>query len=271
MSDVLERICEAKRTHVDELKTRHPLSEVYDRALAASPPRGFAAALQAARAAGEYGLIAEIKRSSPSKGMIREDFEPSALARAYRDGGACCLSVLTDMPYFSGADDHLLAARAAVELPVLRKDFMLDPYQIVEARAIEADCVLLIMAALDDDQAGDLAKLAMVLGMDVLVEVHDEAELTRALALGTALSLGTAMIGINNRNLKTLVTDIETTRRLAPLVPEDWLVVGESGLSSPADLASMKAAGVSTFLIGEALMSQPDVQAATAAILGRAA
>ena len=265
MSDVLERICEVKRAHVYEVKTRHPLSEVYDRALAASPPRGFAAALQAARAAGEYGLIAEIKRASPSKGMIREDFEPSVLARAYRDGGARCLSVLTDMPYFSGADDHLLAARAAVDLPVLRKDFMLDPYQIVEARAIGADCVLLIMAALDDARSAELAKLATTLGMDILVEVHDELELTRALALDTA------MIGINNRNLKTLVTDIETTRRLAPLVPEDRLVVGESGLSSPADLASMKAAGVTTFLIGEALMSQPDVQAATAAILGRAA
>jgi indole-3-glycerol phosphate synthase len=265
MSDVLQKICEAKRAHVDDCKSRHPLSEVNDRALATSPARGFATALAEARSDGKYGLIAEIKRASPSKGMIRENFEPSELARAYRDGGARCLSVLTDMPYFCGADDHLLAARSAVDLPVLRKDFMLDPYQIVEARAIGADCVLLIMAALGDDQAAALAGLATDLGMDVLVEIHDEAELARALDLKSGL------IGINNRNLKTLVTDIETTKRLAPLVPEGRLVVTESGLSRAADLAALKAVGVTSFLIGEALMSKPDVTAATKAILTTAA
>ena len=265
MSDVLARICADKRGHIQASKAQTPPDKMKGLAGQAPPVRGFIDALAARVAAGGHGLIAELKKASPSKGLIREYFAPASLARAYQSGGAACLSVLTDGPYFQGKNDYLTAARMATDLPVLRKDFMLDPYQIVEARAIEADCVLLIMAALDDDQADDLAKLAMVLGMDVLVEVHDEAELTRALALGTA------MIGINNRNLKTLVTDIETTRRLAPLVPEDRLVVGESGLSSPADLASMKAAGVSTFLIGEALMSQPDVQAATAAILGRTA
>ncbi len=265
MSDVLARICRDKRTHVADIRARRPLSEVHERALAASPPRGFAAALTAARAAGDYGLIAEIKRASPSKGTIREDFEPAVLARAYREGGARCLSILTDMPYFCGADDHLLAARAAVDLPVLRKDFMLDPYQIVEARSLGADCVLLIMAALTDGEAAELAGLARGLGMDILVEVHDEAE------LGRALELQTGLIGINNRNLKTLVTDIATTTRLAPLVPEGRLVVAESGLSSPADLAAMKQAGVTTFLIGEALMGKPDVRAATAEILRPAA
>lgn len=263
MSDVLERICAGKRAQVKEVRARHSLKEIQNNALAASPPRGFAAALADARANGDYGLIAEIKRASPSKGMIREDFEPTVLALAYREGGARCLSVLTDMRYFCGADDHLLAARAAVDLPVLRKDFMLDPYQIVEARAIGADCVLLIMAVLEDAKAHDLSALAHSLGMDVLVEVHDEAELARA------LNLRSTMIGINNRNLKTLVTDIATTSRLAPLVPDDRLVVAESGLSSPADLATMKAVGVTTFLIGEALMSQPDVRAATAQILGQ--
>ncbi len=262
MSDMLARICGVKRAHVADVRARRPLSEVHEHALAASPPRGFAAVLEEARAAGAYGLIAEIKRASPSRGMIREDFAPALLARAYREGGARCLSVLTDMPYFCGADDHLLAARAAIDLPVLRKDFMLEPYQIIEARSIGADCVLLIMAALGDGQASELAGLAKTLGMDILVEVHDEAELARA------LDIGTGMIGINNRNLKTLVTDTATTTRLAPLVPEDRLVVAESGLSSHDDLAAMKDVGVTTFLIGEALMSKPDVRAATAEILG---
>ena len=262
MSDMLARICGVKRAHVADVRARRPLSEVHEHALAASPPRGFAAVLEEARAAGAYGLIAEIKRASPSRGMIREDFAPALLARAYREGGARCLSVLTDMPYFCGADDHLLAARAAIDLPVLRKDFMLEPYQIIEARSIGADCVLLIMAALGDGQASELAGLAKTLGMDILVEVHDEAELARA------LDIGTGMIGINNRNLKTLDTDTATTTRLAPLVPEDRRGVAESGLSSPDDLAAMKDVGVTTFLIGEALMSKPDVRAATAEILG---
>ena len=197
--------------------------------------------------------------------MIRKDFDPEDLARQYEAGGATCLSVLTDPPYFKGADEHLSAARGSVDLPVLRKDFMLDPYQVAEARAIGADCILLIMAALENDLAGELADHARELGMDVLVEVHDEEELDRALAIGGGL------VGINNRNLKTLKTDIATTRRLAPLVPRDRLVVGESGLSSPADLASMEAAGVTTFLIGEALMSQKDVKAATEVLLRREA
>jgi indole-3-glycerol phosphate synthase len=217
--------------------------------------------LRQASESGGYGLIAEIKRASPSAGLIRPDFDPATLARAYERGGAACLSILTDAAYFSGADDHLAAARAVVEIPVLRKDFMIDPYQIVEARAIGADCVLLIMAVLDDTEARDMQALAHSHGMDTLVEVHDEAELERALALDGAL------ICNNNRNLKTLVTDIATTLRLAPLVPPDRTIVGESGLSTPDDLAAMAKAGVRCFLIGEALMRRPDVEAATVALL----
>ena len=265
MSDVLQEICAVKREHVAACKRRRSMSAVLDEAAAAPPPRGFAARLRHARARGNYGLIAEIKRASPSKGLIRKDFDPAKLARDYEAGGATCLSVLTDPPYFQGADKHLSTARVAVGLPVLRKDFMLDPYQVAEARAIGADCVLLIMAALDDGLAGELAALAGELAMDVLIEVHDEFELERALPVGDG------PIGINNRNLKTLKTDIATTRRLAPLVPRDRLVVGESGLSSPDDLATMEAVGVTSFLIGEALMRQPDVRAATAALLRRKA
>ena len=261
MTDTLARICEAKRRHVADAKRKRPAAEIRRRAAAASPPRGFAAALGNARADGRYGLIAEIKRASPSKGTIRQDFDPAALARAYAAGGAACLSVLTDTPFFQGADAHLAAARAAVSLPVLRKDFTLDPYQVLEARAIGADCVLLIVAALGNGQAGELLAAAAESGMDALVEVHDEAELARALALDAG------MIGINNRNLKTLETDIGTARRLAPLVPEGRLVVAESGLSTRSDLAAMREAGVTTFLIGEALMREPDVRAATEAFL----
>lgn len=265
MTDVLQEICAVKRDHVAECRRRRSMEAVLEVAGTAAPPRGFAAELRRARAEGRYGLIAEIKRASPSKGLIRNDFEPAFLARQYEAGGATCLSVLTDPPYFQGADEHLSAARDAVGLPVLRKDFTLDPYQVAEARAIGADCILLIMAALEDDRARELAALARELGMDVLVEVHDEEELGRGLAIDDGL------IGINNRNLKTLKTDIATTRRLAPLVPGDRLLVGESGLSSPADLASMEAAGVTTFLIGEALMSQSDVKAATESLLRREA
>ena len=265
MSDVLQRICAVKRAHVTECKRRRPMEAVLEAAKAAAPPRGFADRLQRARQEGRYGLIAEIKRASPSKGLIRKDFDPHRLAQDYEAGGAACLSVLTDAPHFQGADEHLTAARAAVRLPVLRKEFMLDPYQVAEARAIGADCILLIVAALEDDLARELAALARELAMDVLVEVHDEDE------LGRALSIGDGPIGINNRNLKTLVTDIATTRRLAPLVPDDRLVVGESGLASPADLAAMAEVGVTTFLIGEALMSQTDVRAATETLLRREA
>ncbi len=265
MTDVLQEICAVKRDHVAECKRRRPMDSLLEAAKRAAPPRGFSARLRRARAEGRYGLIAEIKQASPSKGLIRKDFDPERLAREYEAGGAACLSVLTDPPYFQGADEHLSRARGAVDLPVLRKDFTLDPYQVAEARAIGADCVLLIVAALEDDRAGELAAFARELGMDVLVEVHDEEE------LGHALAIDDGLIGINNRNLKTLRTDIETTRRLAPLVPKDRLTVGESGLSSPADLASMAAAGVTTFLIGEALMSQSDVKAATEALLRREA
>lgn len=263
MSDTLERICRDKRAHVAERKAAMPLASVEEAARTATPPRGFLAALARAVVDG-YGLIAEIKRASPSRGLIRPDFDPPQLARAYAAGGATCLSVLTDAPYFQGADSFLTSARDAVSLPVLRKDFMLDPYQIVESRALGADCVLLIMAALEDAQARELASAAEGLGMDVLVEVHDEGELDRALALGAR------MVGINNRNLKTLRVDVTTTERLATRVPNDRLIVCESGLKTPADLARMAKAGARCFLVGESLMAQDDVAAATKALLAKA-
>ena len=265
MSDTLARISADKRDHVARRKAACSLAAIEAAARQASPPRGFVARLAATVAAGRYGLIAEIKKASPSKGLIRADFDPATLAQAYRDGGATCLSVLTDEPYFQGRDEYLVAARAAVDLPVLRKDFMLDPYQIAESRALGADAVLLIMAALDDGQAGDLQAAAVRWGMDVLVEVHDEAELARALHLPARL------IGINNRNLKTLAVDLTIAERLTPLVRPGCLVVAESGLSSPADLARMARAGASIFLIGESLMREADVTAATKRLLARPA
>lgn len=263
MSDVLQEICAAKRTHVAECKASVPPAEIEKRAAGGPAPRRFADRLAAAVAAGNYGLIAEIKKASPSKGLIRENFAPAALARAYQAGGASCLSILTDAPYFQGRDDNLTAARMATSLPVLRKDFMLDPYQIYESRAIGADCVLLIMAALSDAEAGALETVAHDLGMDVLVEVHDEPELQRALALKSRL------IGINNRNLKTLEVDLNITEELAPMVPDDRIVVSESGLIAPGDLARMAGAGARCFLVGESLMRQADVAAATRALLAR--
>ena len=265
MSDVLARICADKRARVAQAKAARPFATVEREAKAASPPRGFIAALARAVAAGRYGLIAEIKKASPSAGLIRADFAPAALARAYAAGGATCLSVLTEEDHFSGSPAHLREARAAGTLPVLRKDFMLDPYQVAEARAMGADCILLILAALSDAQAEELEAAAAGYGLDVLVEVHDRDELARA------LQLKTGMIGINNRNLKTLRTTLETTEELAKRLPEGRVGVSESGLSSPADLARMARAGVRNFLIGEALMKQTDVAAATRKLLAEPA
>jgi len=261
MSDVLTRICTDKRAHVASCKKRTSLTELEDLVKSATAPRGFIRALRATVGNGRYGLIAEIKKASPSKGLIRPDFDPAALARAYQAGGATCLSVLTDAPYFQGDDRYLGQARNATTLPVLRKDFMLDCYQVVEARGLGADCILLIMAALSDKQAAELEQTAIDLGMDVLIEVHDRAELVRALKLHSPL------IGINNRNLKTLDVDIAMTEALAPFVPSDRLMVSESGLYKAGDLARMAAAGASCFLIGESLMRQQDVEKAVRAIL----
>jgi indole-3-glycerol phosphate synthase len=263
MSDVLREICAAKRTHVAECKASVPQAEIERRAAGGPAPRRFADRLQAAVAAGNYGLIAEIKKASPSKGLIRPDFAAGSLARAFQAGGASCLSILTDVPYFQGRDDYLTAARMATSLPVLRKDFTLDPYQVYEARAIGADCILLIMAALTDEEAGALEAVAHGLGMDVLVEVHDAAELERALELKSQL------IGINNRNLKTLEVDLKITEELAPRIPDDRIAVSESGLFGPDDLARMARAGAQCFLVGESLMRQADVAAATRALLAR--
>lgn len=264
MNDVLQGICADKRGHVAARRRAQPLSGLMRRARSAGRPRGFAAALRRRARAEGIALICEIKKASPSQGLIRPDFDPARLARAYRDGGAACLSVLTDAPYFQGEDRHLQRARRAVELPVLRKDFMLEPYQIVESRALGADCVLLILAALDDGQAAELAATAREWGMDILAEVHDAAEMERALALDAD------MIGINNRDLKTLRVDLATTRRLAARVPPERLLVCESGLHTRADLLAMRGYGARAFLIGEALMRQGDVAAATAALLGSA-
>ncbi len=262
ISDTLARILADKRHWVAARKAERAEADALARARDADPPRGFARALAETAAAGHYALIAEIKKASPSRGLIRADFDPAHLAQAYREGGATCLSVLTDQPYFQGEDAHLTQARAAVTLPVLRKDFMIDPYQIAESRALGADCVLLIMAALSDLQAAELEDAAMGLGLDVLVEVHDIAEMDRALALKSQL------LGINNRDLKTLAVDLATTETLAGRVPVTKTLVSESGLYAPADLARMERAGAAAFLIGESLMKQQDVAKSTAELLG---
>lgn len=268
MADVLDEICERKREHVAASKKSRPRAGVEAAASRATPVRGFRDRLAAAVKSGGYGLIAEIKKASPSKGLIRADFDPPALARAYQDGGATCLSVLTDAPYFQGADEYLVSAREATGLPALRKDFMIDPYQVPEARALGADCILVIMAAVDDKLASDLIACAREWDMDVLIEVHNSAEMERALQIAPGTG---ALIGINNRNLKTFEVSLETTERLAPLAPEGTLLVGESGIGNHDDLARLHAAGVNCFLIGESLMRQTDVAAATRALLTGAA
>ncbi len=265
MSGVLGRICSDKREHIAACRTVRSLSALESLAKEQSRPRGFEAALKRAAAENRFPLIAEIKKASPSKGLIRSDFEPRNLAAAYFEGGAACLSVLTDMPYFQGHDDYLVAARDTVPLPALRKDFMLDPYQIVEARALGADCVLLIMAALEDAQAAELESVAADWDMDVLIEVHDDLELDRALKLKSSL------LGVNNRNLKTLEVDTRTTANLAARVPAECFLVAESGLYNHADLEAMRAAGARAFLVGESLMRQDDVTLATKTLLQGAA
>ncbi len=259
---VLAEICEKKLKHVAAQEKKNPLAKIRELAKKAEPARRFEERIREFKADNQPALIAEIKKASPSAGVIRKVFDPAALARDYRAGGACCLSVLTDEPYFQGRDEFIAQVRGAVRLPVLRKDFILTPYQVYESRVLGADCILLIMAAIDDETASQLYDITVGLGMDVLLEVHDSDELHRAFALGGG------MIGVNNRDLKTLKVDLQTALELAESIPEEYLMVAESGITSNADIEKLRKAGYGAFLVGEALMREDDVRLATRRLLG---